>query len=367
MEKGLSSRYEGRRVWVTGHTGFKGAWLCEWLLQMGAEVFGYALEPETEPALFVQLGLADRIRHRIGDVRNSQEVRRALEEAAPDFVFHLAAQPLVRRSYQRPVETFETNVLGTIHVLDALRGFGRQCSAVMVTTDKCYENEESGRSYREDDRLGGHDPYSSSKAMAELAVASYRRSFMDLAGSLVRVATARAGNVIGGGDWAEDRIVPDSIRALQAGKPVGVRNPASTRPWQHVLEPLSGYLALAAALDAGSEGVPRAVNFGPLPDSSRPVRDLVAGILKSWKGGWQDLSEQGAVHEARLLSLDIGLAERSLGWEPVWDFDRTVQETVDWYHCVHGAPEAASVLTRQQIQSYTAAAESKGLTWARRG
>jgi CDP-glucose 4,6-dehydratase len=364
MEAGLSvlRRYRGRRVWVSGHTGFKGSWLCEWLLELGAEVFGYALEPATSPALFEQLGLATRLHHQIGDVRNTEAVHAALREAQPDFVFHLAAQPLVRYSYQKPVETFQTNVLGTVNVLEALRGLGRRCVGVMVTTDKCYENEETGRAYREDDRLGGHDPYSSSKAMAELGVAAYRRSFLDLPGSLIHVATARAGNVIGGGDWAEDRIVPDSIRALKAGRPIGVRNPVSTRPWQHVLEPLSGYLALGAALDAG-HGVPRALNFGPQPESNRTVRELVDGILRHWPGDWADWSEPGAVHEARLLSLDVGLASRSLGWEPVWDFGKTVEQTVDWYARSDSEPESSSMLTRQQIRGYVADAESKGLPW----
>ncbi len=353
METGLNfyGAYRGRRVWVSGHTGFKGSWLCEWLLELGAEVHGYALEPDTDPSLFVQLGLASRIRHLIGDVRDPRAVRAALEQAKPDFVFHLAAQPLVRRSYQKPVETFETNVMGTVHVLEALKEIGRPCTAVLVTTDKCYENEESGRAYREDDRLGGRDPYSASKAMAELAVTAYRRSFLD--SGAIRVATARAGNVIGGGDWAEDRIVPDCIRALRVGAPIQVRNPVSTRPWQHVLEPLAGYLLLAAALERNSH-LPRAFNFGPKPESNRTVRDLVEGVLRHWPGKWEDLSEPGAVHEAKLLSLDVSLAGECIGWNPRWGFEKTLRATAEWYLHYHQTRISARDTTCAQILEFMA-------------
>ncbi|MEA3186672.1 MAG: CDP-glucose 4,6-dehydratase, partial [Chthoniobacter sp.] len=269
MDRSLfSNAFLHRRVLVTGHTGFKGAWLCEWLLRLGAQVSGIGLDPITDPSLFKQLSLADRIKHHVEDVRNQRAIVSLVADISPDFVFHLAAQPIVRLSYQLPVETFAVNVMGTIHVLEAIRDHARDCVAVFVTTDKCYENHEWLYAYREIDALGGHDPYSSSKAAAEIAVSAYRRSFFTSQnGSAVRVATARAGNVIGGGDWAVDRIVPDAMRSLSAGEPIRIRNKDSTRPWQHVLEPLGGYLWLAASL-AGLDrdkdsALCDAFNFGP--------------------------------------------------------------------------------------------------------
>ncbi len=244
--------YRGKRVLLTGHTGFKGAWLAEWLLALGAEVTGLALPPSTTPALFDQLELAPRLTPRLGDIRDLAVVRQAVEAAQPDFVFHLAAQPLVRLSYAQPVETYATNVLGTVHVLEAVRLAQRPCTVIAITTDKCYENREWVHSYREEDALGGHDPYSSSKGAAELAISAYRRSFFAAPDSPVRLASGRAGNVIGGGDWALDRIVPDCIRAVRRGERIAVRNKVATRPWQHVLEPLSGYLQLGAAIHQAS-------------------------------------------------------------------------------------------------------------------
>ena len=242
----FSGLYAGKTVWLSGATGFKGSWLAEWLLSLGARVHGYSLRPDTTPALFDQLRLEERIGNEIADVRDPAAVRKSIEKAQPDFVFHLAAQALVRYSYEHPLETYATNVMGTAHVLEALRSLEKPCAAVIVTTDKCYENREMDYAYAEEDHLGGHDPYSSSKGAAEIVTSGYRRSFFGQ--SPVRIASARAGNVIGGGDWALDRIVPDCIRALQRGEAIAVRNPAATRPWQHVLEPLSGYLWLAAQL-----------------------------------------------------------------------------------------------------------------------
>ena len=264
--------FRNRRCLVTGHTGFKGAWLAFWLSELGAEVHGLALEPSTDPALFNELNLGTLLAsHRTGDVRNPDAVADVVSRVRPDFVFHLAAQPLVRHSYAQPVETFETNVMGTVHLLEALRRLSKPCSVVVVTTDKCYENLETGQAYREDDALGGHDCYSASKAAAEIVSAAYRRSFFSAPDSAIRIATARAGNVIGGGDWAADRIVPDCIRYLSRGQSIPVRNKNATRPWQHVLEPLSGYLALAAHLSCAPSFPARspavasasAFNFGP--------------------------------------------------------------------------------------------------------
>ena len=359
----LRTQYQGKRVWLSGHTGFKGAWLSEWLLELGAEVHGYSLAPAASPALFAQLGLEARIhRQQIADIRQSNAVRESLLRAKPDFVFHLAAQPIVRQSFVQPVETYETNVNGTLHVLEALRSLDCPCTAIFITTDKCYENREHGLPYKEEDHLGGRDPYSSSKAMAEICIAAYRQSYFDSADSLVRIASARAGNVIGGGDWAVDRIVPDCMRALQKGAPILVRNPSATRPWQHVLEPLSGYLWYAAVLSVDS-AITRSLNFGPDPGCNRSVEDLVSETLKYWPGRWIDGSGTTAVHEARLLNLSIDKAT-SLGWSPVWNFERTVKETIEWYRVIESAPERAREITRAQIFAYVSDAKAAGSVWA---
>ena len=356
----FSDTYKGRRVLVTGHTGFKGAWLCEWLLALGAEVHGFALPPPTRPSLFNQLRLAQRLAsHTTGDVRDLAAVTAAMRRVKPDIVFHLAAQPLVRLSYDRPVETFDTNVIGTVHVLEAARRVfckgrsGRRCSVVCITTDKCYENKETSRPYREDDPMGGYDPYSCSKGCDELVISSYRRSFFGSPDSPVWVASARAGNVIGGGDWAQDRIVPDCMRFLDRGEAIPVRNKVSTRPWQHVLEPLGGYLTLGAALARRErfDEVCGGFNFGPDPKANRTVKELVEEILKWRKGAWVDKSDPNAVHEAGLLNLDIRKAKRVLGWMPRWNFEQTVGKTVEWYARV-GAGGKPVDLTQRQIADY---------------
>jgi len=412
--------FNGKSVWLSGHTGFKGAWLAEWLLCLGARVQGFALPPATQPSLFQQLGLASRLHHEVGDIRDPAAVKKSILAAQPDFVFHLAAQPLVRLSYEQPVETYSTNVMGTINVLQALREFEKPCPAVMVTTDKCYENREWVHGYREEDSLGGHDPYSSSKAAAELAISAWRRSFFQ--DHPVKIASARAGNVIGGGDWAPDRIVPDCIRSLQAGQPIGVRNPKATRPWQHVLEPLSGYLWLAALLyDQRSEpryqkselgnqrsevrnqkselsnqepvsssvhrllssdlrpltsdlrpqpsGLDSAFNFGPSHESNRTVAELVVEVLKHWPGSWEDTSSPNAAHEAGLLQLSTEKAHARLRWLPVWSFSQAVEHTVTWYRTTAERPDpgAARELTSAHIDRYTAEACQAGLPWATAG
>jgi CDP-glucose 4,6-dehydratase len=361
--------YHGKRVFLTGHTGFKGAWLAEWLLSLGAEVTGFALPPPTTPSLFDQLGLANRLRHIVGDVRDLSAVQSALDECCPDFVFHLAAQPLVRLSYDQPVETYATNIMGTVNVLEAVRLRGKPCAIVAITTDKCYDNKEWVHSYREEDPMGGYDPYSSSKGAAELVIASYRRSYFSSTDSPVKLASARAGNVIGGGDWALDRIVPDCIRALARGETIPVRNKIATRPWQHVLEPLSGYLWLGACLHSSqltafSSQLTSAFNFGPALASNRTVAELVQEILKHWPGKWEDKSDPKAVHEAKLLNLATDKAHHFLGWAPAWPFAETLKQTVAWYHQAADSQTDIHAYTSGQINAYTAAAKSAGVIWA---
>ncbi len=373
-EAELRAAYAGKTVLLTGHTGFKGGWLALWLRELGAEVTGYALPPDPMPSLFLALGVDRFCRHVEGDVRDLARLRSVLHEVRPDFVFHLAAQPLVRLSYERPVETLQTNVLGTAHVLEAIRQEARPCAAVVVTSDKCYENREWIYGYREDEPVGGHDVYSMSKGAAELVVASYRRSFFPaakLAQHGVAIASARAGNVVGGGDWAQDRIVPDTIAALAAQRPVLVRNPAGVRPWQHVLEPLGGYLLLGARLagveagalgpaEAGRGVEPRvpyceAWNFGPRQEDARPVRELVEAVIGAWgSGSWEDRHDPKAPHEAGLLRLAIDKARARLGWAPRWRFEETVRRTVEWYRLFHAgaAKDELAALCRRQIREY---------------
>jgi CDP-glucose 4,6-dehydratase len=364
----FANAYLGKRVLVTGHTGFKGSWLSEWLLAIGAEVTGFALPPPTVPSLFDQLGLASRLRHVIGDVRDLPAIRQVVEQTKPDFIFHLAAQPLVRLSYEQPVETYRTNVMGTVNVLEAIRLACFSCAVVAVTTDKCYENKEWVHSYREEDPMGGYDPYSSSKGAAELVVDSYRRSYFSTPDSPVRLASARAGNVIGGGDWAADRIVPDCIRSLQRGEAIPVRNKVATRPWQHVLEPLSGYLWLGACLanpkfSAFNSQLASGFNFGPALSSNRTVADLVQEILMHWPGRWDDKSDPKAVHEAKLLNLATDKAYHFLNWSPVWSFSETIAQTATWYLRADASATDIRQLTTGQILAHTQAAQALGLRW----
>ena len=365
----FANTYKGKRVLLTGHTGFKGAWMAEWLLSLGAEVTGFSMPASTEPSLFGQLGLTARLSHIEGDIRDLSAIRTVVEQCRPDFVFHLAAQPLVRLSYDQPVETYATNVMGTVNMLEAVRLSSQRCTVVAITTDKCYENKEWVHSYREEDPMGGYDPYSSSKGAAELVIASYRRSYFSASDSPIKLASARAGNVIGGGDWALDRIVPDCIRALSRSESVPVRNKIATRPWQHVLEPLSGYLWLGACLanielSPFSAQLASAFNFGPALGSNRTVAELVQEILKHWPGAWEDETDPQAVHEARLLNLATDKAHHFLGWSPVWRFAETIEHTVAWYRQASHSPSDIRRLNLSQIQAYTASAKSAGIAWA---
>lgn len=362
--------WQGRRVLLTGHTGFKGAWLLLWLQELGAQVWGYALEPESVPNLFLQLaasrpaGEAHEWHHHIGDLADLAAMKGLVARCQPEVVLHLAAQPLVRRSYRDPLGTWATNVQGSLHLLEALKPLENTCGVVMVTTDKVYENREWFHGYRESDRLGGHDPYSASKAAAELAIASWRASFCGTAPHqtpYLRIATARAGNVIGGGDWGQDRIVPDAMRALAAGQTIPLRRPSATRPWQHVLEPLGGYLLLAERLAAAANAHASAFNFGPTAEASRSVRELVEASLRHWPGHWSDQSDPQAPHEAGLLQLEINKACHQLGWQPRWDFATTVERTVQWYRAVHeGASPLACCLA--DLEAYKSSTNEKNLT-----
>jgi CDP-glucose 4,6-dehydratase len=371
MNDSFCNAFRAKKVFLTGHTGFKGAWLSEWLLSLGAKVIGYALPPNTKPSLFEQLGLQKRLTHIEGDIRDAAKLKNAIHAAKPDFVFHLAAQAIVRESYAAPAETFDINAMGTAHVLDALREYKNPCAAVFVTTDKCYENREWIYGYREEDKLGGHDPYSASKAAAEIIIHSYRSSFFQ--NHPVRIASARAGNVIGGGDWAKDRIVPDCIRALQKKQPIPVRNKTATRPWQQVLEPLSGYLWLAAVLAnpkfsrTNPALIPSAFNFGPSHESNRTVAELVTEVLKHWPGKWEDRSDPKAVHEAKLLQLATDKAHAMLAWSPTWDFAEAIENTVQWYRDCATAKSAKEfqVQTLFQINQYAEKARALDLAWTK--
>ena len=364
--------YAGRRVFVTGHTGFKGSWLSYWLTQLGAEVTGYALDPPTDPSLFEALDLGGLVRHVVADVRDFGRLSAELVASRPDVVFHLAAQPLVRQSYQEPRETFETNVMGTVNVLQALRACDSVAAAIVITSDKCYRNLEDGRAYVEDDPMGGRDPYSASKGCAELVSAAYGASFFSAGPA--RVATVRAGNVIGGGDWAPDRLVPDCVRALAAGRPVGVRNPDAVRPWQHVLEPLAGYLWLGARMGAGdgASGFAGPWNFGPDVSGVASTRVVVNEFINAWgRGSWSVVGGQDeAPHEAAVLVLDPAKARRRLGWRAIWSLDEAVAATAAWYTAFYsGATTAAAVAatTREQIARYEAGARTLAMPWAAGG
>ena len=340
----------GKRVFLTGHTGFKGGWLALWLQSMGAEVHGYALNPPTETNLFtvseVEKGMASSV---IADIRDPGMLRQAMQTAHPEIIFHLAAQPLVRHSYAEPVETYSTNVMGTVNLLEAVRATPWVKAVVNVTTDKCYENREWEWGYRENEAMGGYDPYSSSKACAELVTAAYRRSFLESAG--IALASARAGNVIGGGDWAEDRLIPDFMRAMDSGEMLKIRSPGSARPWQHVLEPLSGYLMLAERLYVHGAEFAESWNFGPSDDDARPVSWIVERLAEMRKDVHWQCDESQQPHEANYLKLDSSKARSRLHWLPHWRLHEALQKTLDW-HQAWRRREDMHAVTLGQIDQY---------------
>ena len=326
------SFWEGRKVFLTGHTGFKGSWFTLWLHQMGAKVTGYALEPPTKPAIFTEAKVETALeQHILGDIRDLDKLTQAIQQAHPTIVIHMAAQPLVRDSYSDPVGTYASNVMGTVHLLEAVRQTPSVKAVLNITTDKCYENKEWIWGYRENEPMGGHDPYSSSKGCAELVSSSYRHSFLRESG--IALATARAGNVIGGGDWAKDRIVPDAMRAFIAKQPLQVRNPAAVRPWQHVLEPLAGYLQLCQQLISAPESFSESWNFGPGEEDAQPVSHLADIMAKSWGEGaqWQQEGIKKQPHEAQYLKLDCTKAKTRLQWSRQWQLEQALQQSVAWY------------------------------------
>ena len=341
----------GKRVFVTGHTGFKGSWLSFILSELGADVMGYALAPNTSPSHFTLLKLERRVRHVVGDLRDMARLDEHLRSFAPECVFHLAAQPLVRQSYDDPIGTLQTNILGSAHLLEAIRHCESVRSLVYATSDKCYENVDWVWGYRESDRLGGHDPYSASKAAAELVFSAFTRSFFSSRERL-GAASVRAGNVIGGGDWAQDRIVPDCVRAVQSGQPVQLRCPTATRPWQHVLEPLSGYLMLAAALYEHPDEYGGAWNFGPTTQEVRTVHDVATAIIQHLgRGSIAPVSPMGGHHEANVLQLNCDKAHQLLGWYPRWTVGKALEATAQWYGAMFDGAEAERI-TRTQIKDY---------------
>ena len=348
--------WRGKKVFLTGHTGFKGSWLSLWLASMGAKITGYALAPNTTPNLFDVLAIDSLIiKSHIADIRDLAGLQKAMSEAKPDVVIHMAAQPLVRYSYVNPVETYATNVMGTVHVLESTRAIDSVHATVVVTTDKCYENHERAEGYREDEAMGGYDPYSNSKGCAELVTSAYRQSYFSCPNSINKVASARAGNVIGGGDWSEDRLIPDAIKAFEASKPLMIRNPLATRPWQHVLEPLSGYLILAQALFEQGTAFASGWNFGPRDEDNRTVKEVVDLLISGWGETvcWEkEGSEQP--HEANLLKLDCSKARSQLGWIPKWNLEAATQKIVEWQKAFQ-AKENMQEISLAQINSYMSA------------
>lgn len=360
--------YRGRKVLVTGHTGFKGSWLSTWLLRLGADVIGYSDEVPTTPSLFDAIGLQNKVRHVLGDIRDLEHVRAVLEEERPDFVFHLAAQAIVSVSYADPVRTMSTNIIGTMNILEVLRHHVHPCVAVLITSDKCYDNVEWVWGYRETDMLGGKDIYSGSKGAAELVIKSYVNSFFTSPDGPVAIGVGRAGNVIGGGDWARDRIVADCMRAWSEGRAVEIRSPRATRPWQHVLEPLSGYLALGASLSKGESARGEAYNFGPRAEQNHTVVELLEELAGIW--GFEQMSQAYRVtgnipfHEASLLKLNCDKALMYLQWEATLQYRETIRMLGEWYKQYYAGNADMHAFTDAQIAEYEKAAASRGLRWA---
>jgi CDP-glucose 4,6-dehydratase len=373
MEEVCKGLYKNKKVLVTGHTGFKGSWLCIWLRELGAEVIGYSLEPPSIPSNFEACNLKSKLTHIHGDINDLEHLQAVFKEHSPEIVFHLAAQPLVRLSYKEPKLTFDTNIGGTVNILEAVRLSPNVLALINVTSDKCYENREWIWGYREQDPMGGHDPYSASKGCAELVFAAYQRSFFSnklSGGRKVGVASVRAGNAIGGGDWGIDRIIPDCIRALIKNESIGLRQPNAIRPWQHVLEPLSGYLWLGSLLMENPKKFCGSWNFGPQDEASRMVQEVVEAFIKLWgSGSWADISarENNSVHEASLLKLCCDKAHTYLKWRTCLALEEALKITVQWYNAYYQShlPQDMYSICVAQIEEYTLLAQSRGLVWAK--
>lgn len=356
MSIDLKEMYNGKRVLVTGHTGFKGSWLLIWLKSLGAEVIGYSLEPHTEPSMFKVCKLESKVISIIGDIRDYSKLHKVIEEYKPDIIFHLAAQALVRHSYKEPIETYETNIMGTVNLLEAAKGSESVKSVVVITTDKCYENKEWVYGYRETDPMGGYDPYSSSKGCAELIVSSYRNSFYREKG--IALSSVRAGNVIGGGDWSEDRLIPDFIRSVLKDESISVRNPLATRPWQHVLEPLSGYLQLGALMLKDIKNYSSGWNFGPRDTDVISVTEVLNHCINTLGKGSINIEKGDFLHEANLLKLDISKASNYLRWSPVYNVEECVEKTMSWYKKYYElGKEDMYTYTLKQIEEYETASK----------
>lgn len=350
--------YKNKKVFLTGHTGFKGGWLALWLKSLGTEVLGYSLEPNTKPSMFDELKIDSQINSVFGNILDKEKLNQVMSDFQPDIVFHLAAQPLVRLSYFEPVMTYETNVIGTLNVLEAARNCSSVQAFVNITTDKCYENKEIERGYKEDEPMGGYDMYSSSKGCVEIMSSSYRRSFLK---NSYAMATARAGNVIGGGDWAEDRLVPDCIKYINQNQPIEIRNPIAVRPWQHVLEPLSGYLLLGKLLLEQGQKFAEGFNFGPYDESILTVAEVAKQVVKNYEKGEVILHKRDDLHEANLLMLNIDKAQKVLGWKPVFTAQEAIKTTVDWYKEFYNGNPNMLEFTLGQIQAYKNRIDYKGV------
>ena len=363
----FGNTYRNKKVLITGNTGFKGSWLSVWLLMLGARVYGFSNGIPTQPSHFTAAGLDNKITYFERDVRSLQDVKQVIGETKPDFVFHLAAQPIVRLSYSDPALTIETNVMGTMNILEALKRTNRQCCAVMITSDKCYDNVEWIWGYRETDTLGGNDPYSASKGAAELVIKTYANSFFNTEESRIKVVSARAGNVIGGGDWAQDRIVPDCVTAWSKGANVNVRNRLATRPWQHVLEPLSGYLRLGQGLSENPKLNGEPFNFGPNADQNYTVGELIDEMRKYWHGAGVDVIHDSDKRkkEATLLKLCCDKALHHLGWQPTLNFNEAARFTIEWYRKYYDQNEEILNLTCNQIEEYVQLALKRQRTWVK--
>jgi CDP-glucose 4,6-dehydratase len=342
--------WQGKRVFLTGHTGFKGSWLSLWLSSLGAEVKGYALNPPTSPSLFNEAKISSIIDSQIGDIRDQNTLHESMTGFSPDILIHMAAQPLVRYSYEAPIETYEVNVIGTAKVLEVARSCPNLKAIINITTDKCYENDGRSEGYKENDPMGGHDPYSSSKGCSELVTSAYRRSFLQEQG--VGLASVRAGNVIGGGDWADDRLIPDILKSFEKNEPVVIRNPKATRPWQHVLEPLSGYLILAQKLYKNQEEYAEGWNFGPNEQDVKPVDWILDKMILKWPDASWKLDQNSSPHEASFLKLDISKAKSKLGWSPVWELSYTLEKIVNWHQSWFNK-ESIQAVCLAEIEEYT--------------